>query len=168
MPDRDQAIAAIKAANPKWSDRHVSYAYTLMPTSASYCFAEGTRERAQADAWFLFRWTKWAIEMNILPDDTPMPPEVAWPDGAISRRRLAIVGGTDSRAPAAPPGAPGRKMPTPGTIAARIWYIADEETKRLGRQATVDEVLAVARTQNLNEGNTRTEFSNWRKYHSTG
>src|SRR5262249_40951323 len=156
-------------ANPKWSARHVRYAYEMMPTSNASFYAKGTRERKYWEEYFMWEWTQWAIEMNLLPDDTQVPPKPD-KDGSlvlVSRRRAAIPDSTNPVAnmPVAPPGAPGRQAPKPGTVASRIWAIADQETARLGRQATIEEVLVVARTQNLNEGNTKTEFSSWRKYH---
>lgn len=74
LQKKEQAIEAIRAANPKWSDKHVRYAYEMMPSTAAVYFQEGTVEHAYHKALHAHNWTKWAVEMNLVPEDTPIPP----------------------------------------------------------------------------------------------
>lgn len=172
MPSRkEEALAAISAANPKWSTKHVSYAYEMMPTSNEAYYEKGTSQRDQARAYWLHKWTLWAIEMNIVPDDTPIPPATPYPDGP-SRRRSApepspTTGASNPRAIATKDPSvtqQGIVAPRVGTVGRKIWDICDEVTTQHGREAKVEEILEVARTRGLNEGNAKTEFSRWRKF----
>lgn len=168
---KEEGLAAIAAANPKWSKRHVQYAHTLMPTSSAVYYEKGSKEYKQAHAHWLHRWTLWAIEMNLLPDDTPVPPETEHPPSINARRSRNTefaAGGSPVAKITLPPTEKSNdiKAPREGTVGKKIWDVCDEVTTHHGRQATVEEVLEIARTRGLNEGNTRTEFTRWRKFHT--
>lgn len=171
MPDKNQALEALKAANPKWSEKHIRYAFELMPTSNEVYYAEGTPEHARARAAWWRRWTIWAIEMNIVPDDTPVPQGADEPEGPNTRRRGSkLTNVPPTLGPLQPAKIPAVesntvRAPKEGTMGKKIWDICDELTTKHGREAKVEEVTAMARERGLNEGNSRTEFSRWRKFH---
>lgn len=172
MTKKEEAIAAIAAANPKWSEKHVAYAYELMPTSTAIYYEKGTKQHQDAHAHWLHKWTRWAIEMGLMPDDTVIPPDPGQPDSNFTRRRNRLIEGPNpttatgkSDAPK-PPSNSGVQAPREGTVGKKIWDVCDEVTIKHGREAKVEEVLEVAKSRGLNEGNTKTEFSRWRKFHS--
>lgn len=151
MNRKDEAIAAIAAANPKWSERHVRYSYELMPTTVAWMHEKGSPERAWWEARHAHFWVRWAIEMNIIPDDTEVP---ALPNGDFtpvarspSIRREPVVEQQ------------GIGAPREGTMARKIWNMCSS----LGTP-TLDDVIAKATELGYNIGNTKTEFSRWRKF----
>jgi hypothetical protein len=156
---KDEAVAALKTANPRWSDKHVAFAYELMPTSNAWAYEKGTADRDKAHKWWLSKWTVWAVEMNLLPEGTPIPDApVALPPTQSTR----VNGVPISRIPTE--AKQGINAPRPGTRAKEIWDACTEQSTKLGRQVTADEIIVVATAKDWNIGNVRTEHSRWRKF----
>lgn len=59
----------------------------------------------------------------------------------------------------------GVRRPKPGTLCGRAWQIFDSVGKNASLPVSIGEALKIARQQGLNEGNVRTEFYRWRRFH---
>ena len=161
MTKKEEALAALKAANPKWSARHCRFAYQMMPTTIDWVYEKGTADREKAHQHWLSSWTAWAIEMNLLPEDTPIPEApVALPSTNFER----VNGVPVSRAPTETK--QGINAPRPGTMAKQIWDLSDELSIKHGRQVTSEEMVVAATAKDWNIGNVKTEYSRWRKFHA--
>jgi len=113
MTKKDEAIAAIKAANPRWSENHCKLAYELMPTTTAWAYEKGTSDRLKAEQYFLSKWTKWAIEMNLMPEDTVIPDHPV----ELPQARTTRVSGEPIKIVTQQ----GINAPKPGTMAKQIW-----------------------------------------------
>ena len=117
--------------------------------------------------------------MNLIPDETPIPPlpQGERPRYGAKRRpdelRATPINGTASSA--AQSEVPGKTIvakeekngvtaPNEGTVAKRIWDLCEDITFKLARQATFEDIIPVAKERGFNEGNTKTEYSRWRKF----
>lgn len=58
----------------------------------------------------------------------------------------------------------GVRRPSLDTVSANMWLLFDTKTAELGHHCELDDVLATAVAQGLNEGHTRTQHSRWRRY----
>lgn len=152
---KEAALAAIQAANPKWSPRHVRAVYEMMPSTNAMYWEKGSPERTYWELRHKHFWTKWAIEMNILPDDTPIPPlidENYAPVATMNAVARAIA--NEARVTQN-----GVREPRSGTIARKIW-----DMSAALKDPSVDAAVAEGERLGLNIGNVKTEFSNWRKF----
>lgn len=59
-------MAAISAANPLWSERHVRYMLELMPSTNAWTEPHGTVRRAQLEREFAYRLHRWKQEVGLI------------------------------------------------------------------------------------------------------
>lgn len=55
--------------------------------------------------------------------------------------------------------------PKPNTACGKAWAIMDSLSMKAGSATPIAPVLEVAKTEGLNEGNVKCEYSRWRKFH---
>lgn len=174
-----EAAKAIAAANPAWSEKHVQMcAEFLMPTSAAWCFEEGTKQRKAAEELHKERMHAFLVEMNIIPADaayvrpdnwqspytspTPRAHRVPKYKSTPPAASAATPAGSTAPATTSAPRAAG--APAAGTASGRIWAICSEYHTNLGRMPTSAEIKADARLAELNSSTVGTQFSHWRRF----
>lgn len=59
----------------------------------------------------------------------------------------------------------GVRRPKPTTKCGRVWEIADMLSATAGQPTPVKDLLETAKSEGLNEGNTKAEYARWRKFH---
>lgn len=179
-PKQKEAAAAIAAANPTWSQRHVDMcASFLMPTSNEHYFDPGTPERIAAEQHHRERMHEFLVEMNILSPDKAYKRPANWQSPykaeklAVTRQRAA-----PAPRPAAEPSATGEpkaapvrpltpaeiKEPRPGSAGAQAWAVCDQLFEALGRLPSGAEAGEAGAAAGLNPGNVRAEISRWAKF----
>lgn len=60
----------------------------------------------------------------------------------------------------------GIRRPKPETLCGQAWSVFDAVSAETGAPATIARSLEIGREQGLNEGNVKTEFARWRKFHN--
>lgn len=173
---QQEAAAAIAAANPTWSKRHVDMcAGFLMPTTNEHYFDRGTPEREAAAQHFRERMTAFLVEMNILkPEQAYVRPD-NW-RSPYKAEKVAVVRqrSTPARRPTevtpSEPTAPKPvtpadvKEPRPGSAGAQAWAVCDNLYTALNRIPSGAEAAQAGEAAGLNPGNVRAEISRWAKF----
>ena len=59
----------------------------------------------------------------------------------------------------------GVRRPKPTTLCGKVWDLADNLSNQLGQPVPISTLLEHARPAGLNEGNVKTEYARWRKFH---
>lgn len=63
------------------------------------------------------------------------------------------------------PEANGIRQPKPESLCGKAWAIFNQISAQNGAPASITDALPVAKAQGLNEGNVRTEYARWKKFH---
>lgn len=175
--DRTEALKEVQKANPKWPLRLAKYAVEIMPTSYSYAYPQGSQQEAYAIADHKYRWTLWAISINILPDDTPLPPA---PQGKVdmysnrverpvAQRSAVSRGALVQPVEFVPPPSLSVVMrngvwpPKKDSNAEKIWQAAEQLRAANGRVPAQDELMQAVSEQGL-AGEVTGEYPKWLKY----
>lgn len=57
------------------------------------------------------------------------------------------------------------RRPKETTLCGKAWAVFDSVSSKNGSPAAIGECLELTRAQGLNDGNVRTEYARWRKFH---
>lgn len=175
--DKEEALKAIRDANPKWPERLVRYAYEIMPTSYDYAYPAGSQQQAYAIADFKHRWMLWAISINVMPDDTPVPPKPLGTVDMLSGRMIqpTVQRNALSRGVVTQPVeyvAPmalsvimrnGMWPPKKDSVGEKIWQVAERLKTELGSVPSVEDLVTACVTDGVTEG-VESEYNRWIRY----
>lgn len=90
---RDEAAAAVAAANPRWSDWHVKFMIERMPTRAEdsrWVFPTGSPLRDRAEQLFIAQLHAWMVEVNLMEPDAAyqLPQDFVSPYAEMNAPRI--------------------------------------------------------------------------------